>query len=372
MNGTAQIYKNIKSNYILQNIFSYIDKPIFLKIVYCSKSIQKKLGITIDDFKNVSGKILRKEKSFSILEKEVDTVYIQGTDIKVFKGHYKNGKKNGKGKEYYTNKKKKFEGDYFNGIKISGTGYDKFGNVIYKIENKKVIEKYKNGKPVFKGEYLNWKKYNGIGYDINGNKVYEIKKGKGKVKEFFDDGVLKFEGEYCNGERNGQGKRYDYEGEILFEGIYLNGEKWTGKGKEYHTDHDKVDDTDENPFKDIDLFSIGKRKQKKDNEYGFMSNFFESAFKNKNLTSLTKKQFGLTREEKILKFEGEYLNGQKKGKEYNQEGDLIYEGEFLYDKWHGKGKQYHDRGIFGRFEKKLLDHEGIFENGKFIKNMKVD
>ena len=184
--------------------------------------------------------------------------------------------------------------------------------------------------------------------------------------------MLKFEGEYCNGERNGQGKRYDYEGEILFEGIYLNGEKWTGKGKEYHTDHDKVDDTDENPFKDIDLFSIGKRKQKKDNEYGFMSNFFESAFKNKNLTSLTKKQFGLTREEKILKFEGEYLNGQKKGKEYNQERDLIYEGEFLYDKWHGKGKQYHDRGIFGRFEKKLLDHEGIFENGKFIKNMKVD
>ena len=172
MNGTAQIYKNIKSNYILQNIFSYIDKPIFLKIVYCSKSIQKKLGITIDDFKNVSRKILRKEKSFSILEKEVDTVYIQGTDIKVFKGHYKNGKKNGKGKEYYTNKKKKFEGNYFNGIKISGTGYDKFGNVIYKIENKKVIEKYKNGKPVFKGEYLNGKKYNGIGYDINGNKVY--------------------------------------------------------------------------------------------------------------------------------------------------------------------------------------------------------
>ena len=67
---------------------------------------------------------------------------------------------------------------------------------------------------------------------------------------------------------------------------------------------------------------------------------FESAFKNKNLTRLTKKEFGFERKEKNLKFEGEYLNCQRKGKEYNQEGVLIYEGEYLYDKWHGKGKQY--------------------------------
>ena len=35
------------------------------------------------------------------------------------------------------------------------------------------------------------------------------------VKEYFDDCKIKFEGQYHNGERNGEGIRYDYEGEIL-------------------------------------------------------------------------------------------------------------------------------------------------------------
>ena len=41
-----------------------------------------------------------------------------------------------------------------------------------------------------------------------------------------------------------------------------------------------------------------------------------------------------------LKFEGEYLNGLKngKGKEYNCEGNLIFEGEYKnWLKWSGKG-----------------------------------
>ena len=42
-----------------------------------------------------------------------------------------------------------------------------------------------------------------------------------------------------------------------------------------------------------------------------------------------------------LKFEGEYLNGERhgKGKEYNYEGKLIFEGEYLKGKrWNGKIK----------------------------------
>ncbi len=81
-----------------------------------------------------------------------------------------------------------------------------------------------------------------IGYDINGNKVYEIKGGKGLVKEYYNDGVLKFEGKYYNGERNGKGKKYDYEQEIKFEGEYRNGKKWIGYGKEYYNDLDNQND----------------------------------------------------------------------------------------------------------------------------------
>ena len=43
-----------------------------------------------------------------------------------------------------------------------------------------------------------------------------------------------------------------------------------------------------------------------------------------------------------LKFEGEYLNGERngKGKEYDTNGKLIFEGEFLNGKkWNGNGRQ---------------------------------
>jgi len=34
-----------------------------------------------------------------------------------------------------------------------------------------------------------------------------------------------FEGEYLNGERNGEGKEYDYNGNLIYDGQYLNGKR---------------------------------------------------------------------------------------------------------------------------------------------------
>ena len=82
----------------------------------------------------------------------------------IFEGEYKNGRKNGKGKEY---------------------------------NNKKLL---------FEGEYLNGKRWNGKLYGKDGCIEFEIKDGNGKIKEYYDDGKLKFEGEYLNGEINGKGK----------------------------------------------------------------------------------------------------------------------------------------------------------------------
>ena len=89
---------------------------------------------------------------------------------------------------------KEFEGDYLNGQR-----------------NGKGKEYYNNGKLKFEGEYLKGKKWNGIGYDINNHKVYELKNGSGYIKEYYADGKLKIEGEYLNGERNGKFKEYDIE-----------------------------------------------------------------------------------------------------------------------------------------------------------------
>ena len=115
---------------------------------------------------------------------------------------------------------------------------------------------------MFEGEYLEGKKWNGKGYDKNGNIIYELKDGNGffieydveygeriefegeykngekngKGKEYFD-GILVFEGEFKNGKRNGKGKEY-FDGQLVFEGEYLEGKIWNGKGKEYDTGTD--------------------------------------------------------------------------------------------------------------------------------------
>jgi len=57
---------------------------------------------------------------------------------------------------------------------------------------------------------------------------------KGRGKDYFYLGAVKYEGEYLNGERNGKGKEYSG-GNIIFEGEYLNGKRWNGKGEEYYS-----------------------------------------------------------------------------------------------------------------------------------------
>ena len=54
---------------------------------------------------------------------------------------------------------------------------------------------------MFEGEYLNGKKWNGFGYDKYNKPIYELKNGEGIVKEYYDNGNLKFEGEYKNGKK---------------------------------------------------------------------------------------------------------------------------------------------------------------------------
>ena len=126
-------------------------------------------------------------------------------DLK-FEGEYLNGLRNGKGKEFYDNGVIKFEGEYLNGL-INGKGkeYNCIGKLIFEDEylyNYKLKGKnYVNEKLEYEGEYL-FRKYNGKGYDENGNIIYELKNGTGKVKDYNYFGKLTFEGEYLNGKRN--------------------------------------------------------------------------------------------------------------------------------------------------------------------------
>ena len=65
-----------------------------------------------------------------------------------------------------------------------------------------------------------------------------IRKRDGIGKEYYENGNLKFEGEYLNENRNGKGKEYNEDGKLIFEGEYLKGLR-KGKGKEYY-DNGKI------------------------------------------------------------------------------------------------------------------------------------
>ena len=67
---------------------------------------------------------------------------------------------------------------------------------------------FSDGNLEFEGEYLNGKKWTGKGYDKK-NISYEIKNEKEYIKEYYDVDTLKFEGEYLNGEKSGKVKVYN-------------------------------------------------------------------------------------------------------------------------------------------------------------------
>ena len=109
----VNIGKSIKSNYILQEIFSFTDEHIKLLIIQYNKLIQSKLEVNIENYKEMSTKYIEGEKNG--IGKEYSTIPYGKL---IFEGEYKNGKKNGKGKEYYRNGEIKFEGEYKNGKKM--------------------------------------------------------------------------------------------------------------------------------------------------------------------------------------------------------------------------------------------------------------
>ena len=113
-------------------------------MVKYNKFYTRLLGITTEQNKNLSGRI--KIWGINGYGKEYELKYI---DL-IFKGFYLNGKRNGKGKEYYV-----------------GNGYYDSDHLIFKVEylkgkkNGRGIEYNDKGRVIFEGEYLVGKRWNG-------------------------------------------------------------------------------------------------------------------------------------------------------------------------------------------------------------------
>ena len=216
--------------------------------------------------------------------------------------------KNGKGvvKEYYNFPQEiKIEVEYLNG-KRNGKGK----------------EYYCGGNLKFEGEYINDKRWNGKYYNVLNNTYCELKNGKGFIKIYYNNNQIRFEGEYLKGEKNGKGKEYYYAGLLKFKGEYLNGKR-NGKGKEFNKNGKLIF---EGEFKN-DYRSKGK-------EFVHERLEFEGEY-------LFNKKWNGKGYDGAGNIIYELKNGNGKVKEYNNYGDLEFEGECLNGiKWNGKGHRF--------------------------------
>ena len=285
--------------------------------------------------------------------------YFDGELRVIFAGEYSNGV-NGQGKEYNSKGQLKFEGEYLNGIRNGkGKEYNNYNEL------------------VFEGEYLNGKKWSGTFFPSKG----VIKNGKGKVKQYdieveyingeingkivdyWNEDIIKYEFIYINGKINGKVKTYYSNGQPETEIEYLNGEKH-GKGKEYYS-NGLIE------FEGECLYGhrIKGQKYYENGKFEFEGSYlFDKKYNGKlydfegNLVSELINGKGKIKEYSDfgqLIFEGEYLNGKKNGigKEYRNNGKLLFEGEYLNGQWK-KGKEYGDEWIGYK-----IKYEGEFKNG---------
>ena len=408
------MFKNVKSVFFTKIVFSIINDKRKLEIVKYNKQLQNVIDIELNNYKLFSGKYLifeenGKGKEYSLINNDLifEGEYIngkkngKGKEYKygklIFEGEYLNGKKHGNGKEYdFFYEEKIFEGEYKNGKKWNGKIFflDKFSyelkdgkgivkNYYYRSEMLSFEGGYINGefngkckeyfdededdddvdeKLLFEGEYKNGKKWSGKGYDINGNIIYELKNGKGYIKEYeqkHNKLYLKCEGNLLNGEKNGLWKNYQ-EGKLKFEGEYKDN-KINGKGKEFNLK------TGELRFEGEYLYDFkikGKEyiegRLEYEGEYFWNKKWNGKGYdENGNIIYILKNGRGKFKDYNNsgeLIFDGEYLNGKKNGmmKEYCN-GKLIFDGEYLNGEKHGKIKEYWN----GK-----LTFDGEYLNGK--------
>ena len=210
-----------------------------------------------------------------------------------FEGEYKDGKRNGEGKEFYKNKKIKFEGEYLDGKRWKGKGYNPDGNLEFEMENGLgyIKEYFSDGKVKLEAKYVNGVKH-GLVKEYNILYLDSFHIDYENYTKYYSNNAyyyLEFEGEYENGKRNGRGKEYSFSNKVIFEGEYLNGKRKSGK--EY----------------------IGETLE------------FEGKYLNgKKLTGKISEFYNDY--DRKLKFKGDHLNGKKwNGIGYDKNGKIIYE-----------------------------------------------
>ena len=388
-NGKIQYIGNFDKGFFFNEGYYYDISGERIKVLNGLPLINNKFPKKFLIYYN-SGKIHYNINLKSIKNCELNGKEFASNEKLIYSGNFKTPSMYGKEKENINFENFKNSSTYICLLKDgNGIRYDSGGNVEYKGEFK--FDCY-NGKGIlysytynndcyikYDGSFLNGK-YHGEGieyFDYSKIKKYEgkfkngIYDGKGikykstgeeEFKGIFKDGYLisgtqntdSYIGEIMNGISNGKGKKY-IDKKLRFDGIFKNNK--FAEGVVYNANNKK--------FFEGKISDDNKIEGKFYGEDGNFEGKFEDFCKVSDYI------INFTNTCEIL-FEGEYKNGMKCGigKDYISG----YEGEFLYDIYHGKGK-YISNNIEGEFKNgkktgywKESNFEGEYRDG--LKNGK--
>ena len=358
-------------------------------------------------------------------------IYYPNTNLIKYKGFWLNGEYNGKGKIYLQDGTLYTNGYFENGILIHEIQLVANGYGTYKYENGNIFKGilnnslptgygilYNSNKNIISTNYLakendtinpvafeNNLIYKTI-YDKNQKKIYSgfidksnLRQGEGK--EFYENGIIKYNGTYKNNLYDGIGKLYSKNDKLLYDGEFKNGlkngygiEKYENgnikykgnfKNNLYNGEGTKYNEIGKNEIKglwenNIFLHAIVSDKINNNEIYDEEGNLvYIGGINNK---TKEKEKYGTEYYENgIIKYRGEYKNNYYygKGQLFYKTGQLKYDGDFINNKYHGTGKKYDELGnlvYIGQFKQndyygkgKLYNENIIVYDGEFKNNL---
>ena len=247
----------------------------------------------------------------------------------IYDGEFKNDLFDGNGKLIYD------EEDYYEGMFKEGNRHGK-GKLYHKYKDNIIRIEYD-------GDYYNNERNGNGKYIYEDGQFYigEFKNNKinGEGKLYYSNGNIKYEGSFKNNKADGRGKFYsesdnyyiypniikpqtEYSNALLYEGDFVQ-DRFEGNGTYYHPNGEISTGQFKNNFREGDIIIL----------YNNRSIRYEGKFKN-NLPN----GFGKCRVESGAIFEGNFINGDlKKGKMFNSEMELLYEGDLLRMQPNGNG-----------------------------------
>lgn len=285
--------------------------------------------------------------------------FLDSGDKKIYKivGNYLNGRVHGAGKKYYPDGTVLFDGNYEKGRSVSGTSYFDDGSIRYTGE------------------------WDGNNYDGNGKLYWQSgqlrydgnwtdNKRNGSGTSFREDGTMEYIGSWSDDKYSGYGKLYYEDGTTLqYDGWYSGGVR-SGNGTEYYRDKTmrysgnwdsgKWDGQGTWYWENGKEFYIGAFKGGKSNGYGTLHSEDGTISYIGNIENEVRTGTGTSYDSDGNKiYEGGWRDNMRDGQgtSYWSSGNIEYEGGWRDNMRDGQGTSYWSSGS--------IEYEGGWQEGLY-------